>query len=77
MNYKDFIEKIGKVVEESKLLLRIQGEFIFIDGGFFHESTINKLQRLLQLYGECEWWILVSDTISDGVMYKVRIYRYN
>jgi hypothetical protein len=77
MTYKDFIEKVGKVVEESKLLLRIQGEIIFIDGNFFHESTINKLQRLLQLYGECEWWILCSNTISDGVMYKIRIYRYN
>lgn len=74
--YADFIEKIGKVVEDYKLLLRVQGDYIFIDGKFFHEETLNKIQRLLQLYGECQWWIYPSDTLKDGVMYQIKIYTY-
>lgn len=76
MKYQNLIEKIGKVVEDSKLLLRIHGDIICIDGTHFHESVINKIQRLLQLYGECEWWILRSDTLENGVMYKVKIYQH-
>lgn len=76
MKYKDFIQKIGIVVEESKLLLRVSGDIISIDGKFFYESTINRIQRILQLYGECEWWILPSDTLSDGVMYRIKIFSY-
>lgn len=76
MSYKDLIEKLGKVVEESKLLLRIEADVIAIEGKFFHESTINKIQRLLQLYGECQWWLYPSKTISDGVMYTIKIYQY-
>ena len=73
MTYKDLIEKLGKVAEKSNLLLRI-GDAIAIEGKFFHEDTINKIQRLLQLYGECEWWIYPSETVSEGVMYKVKIF---
>lgn len=76
MKYKDLIQKIGIVVEESKLLLRVSGDIISIDGKFFCESTINRIQRLLQLYGECEWWVLPSDTLSDGVMYRIKIFSY-
>lgn len=76
MKYKDFIQKIGIVVEESKLLLRVSGDIISIDGKFFYESTINRIQRLLQLYGECEWWVLPSGTLSDGVMYRIKIFSY-
>lgn len=76
MKYKDFIQKIGIVVEESKLLLRVSGDIISIDGKFFYESTINRIQRLLQLYGECEWWVLPSDTLSGGVMYRIKIFSY-
>lgn len=75
MKYEDLIEKLGKVVEESKLLMRIDGNVIAIEGKFFHESTINKIQRILQLYGECEWWIYPSITISDGVMYTIKIFK--
>jgi hypothetical protein len=76
MKYQDFMQKIGKVVEESKLLLRVQGDIICIDGEHFHDEVINKLQRLLHLYGECEWWITKSDTIKGGVMYKIKIFNY-
>ncbi|WP_303180628.1 hypothetical protein [uncultured Butyricimonas sp.] len=76
MKYKDFIQKISLVVEEEKLLLRVVGNIISIDGKFFYESTINRIQRLLQLYGECEWWILPSDVLLGGVMYKVKILSY-
>lgn len=76
MKYEDFIQKIGSVVEEAKLLLRVSDNIISIDGKFFYESTINRIQRLLQLYGECEWWILPSDTLSDGVMYRIKIFSY-
>ncbi|MBD8389649.1 hypothetical protein [Dysgonomonas sp. BGC7] len=76
MKYNDLIDKLGKVVEESKLLLRIDSDVIAIEGKFFHESTINKIQRLLQLYGECQWWIYPSLTIQDGVMYTIKIYQY-
>ena len=76
MKYKDFIQKIGIVVEESKLLLRVSGDIISIHGKFFHESTINRIQRRLQLYGECEWWVLPSDTLSDGVMYRIKVFSY-
>lgn len=75
MSYKDFINKLGKVVEDSKLL-RIVDNVIFIEWKFFHESTINKIQRILQLYGECEWWIYPSTSISNGVMYCIKIYQY-
>lgn len=75
MKYEDLIEKLGKVVEESKLLMRIDGNIIAIEGKFFYESTINKIQRILQLYGECEWWIYPSITIVDGVMYTIKIFK--
>jgi hypothetical protein len=76
MKYKDLIDKIGKVVEDSKLLLRVESDYLYIDGNSFNYSTINRIQRLLQLYGECEWWILQSDTMDNGVMYKIKIYNY-
>jgi hypothetical protein len=76
MKYKDLIEKLGRVVEESKLLLRVCGDMVYIDGVSFHDETLNRIQRLLHLYGECEWWIVCSDTISTGVMYRIKIYRY-
>lgn len=76
MKYNDLIDKLGKVVEESNLLLRIDCNVIAIEGKFFHESTINKIQRLLQLYSECEWWIYPSVTIVDGVMYTIKIFQY-
>lgn len=76
MGYQDLIQKIGKVVEESKLLLRVQGDMIYIEGEYFYESILNKLQRLLQLYRECEWWITKADTVEDGVMYKIHVFSY-
>lgn len=75
MKYEDLIEKLGKIVKDSKLLMRIDGNVIAIEGKFFHESTINKIQRILQLYGECEWWIYPSITIQEGVMYTIKIFR--
>jgi hypothetical protein len=71
MSYKELIQKLGKIVDESKLLLRVQGEVICIDAVSFHDRTINKIQRLLQSYDECEWWIMESDVIK-GVMYKIK-----
>lgn len=76
MKYNDFIEKLGVIVEKYKLLLRVHENMIYVDSMFFYEETINKIQRLLQLYGECEWWILASDTIANGVMYRIKIFRY-
>jgi hypothetical protein len=76
MKYSDFIEKLGKVVEESGFLLRVCGNYVHIDGMFFYESSLNRIQRLLQLYGECEWWVLPSDTLSGGVMYKIKIFTF-
>jgi len=75
MKYKELIEKIGKIVEDCKLLLRVQGDIICIDGLHFHVDTINRIQMVLQRYGECEWWILPSDTLANGVMYKIRIFN--
>lgn len=49
MKYKDFIQKIGIVVEELKLLLRVSGDIISIHGKFFHESTINRIQTLWRM----------------------------
>jgi len=76
MKYSGLIDKLGKVVEESKLLLCVKADGITIEGKFFHESTLNKIQRLLQLYGECQWWIYPSETIGGGVMYSIKIYTY-
>jgi hypothetical protein len=75
MTYENFIDKLGKVVEESKLLLRVRGNMVYIDGVSFHDETLNRIQRLLHLYGECEWWIVCSDAMS-GVMYRIKILRY-
>lgn len=76
LTYKDLIEKIGSVANNSGLLLRVHGELIHIEGKYFHFTILNKLQRLLQLYGECEWWITPSENISDGVMYKIKVFQY-
>lgn len=73
MTYTELIAKIEKIVDGSKLLLRVSGNTVFIDAEYFTDSNINKLQRLFHLYGECEWWILASDTLNGGVMYKVNI----
>jgi hypothetical protein len=76
LKYKDLIDKLGVVAEESKLLLRVRDDMVYIDGVSFDDSTINRIQRLLQLYGECQWWILTSDTMSPGIMYQIKIYTY-
>lgn len=76
MKYEDLIDKLGKVVEESKLLLCVKADGITIEGKFFYVTTLNKIQRLLQLYGECEWWIYPSATIEGGVMYVIKIFTY-
>ena len=69
LTYEDLIEKIGIIVNDAELLLRVQGNIICIEGKCFSYSVLNRIQRLLQLYGECEWWILASENISNGVMY--------
>ena len=71
LTYEDLIEKIGIIVNDTELLLRVQKNCI--EGKCFSYSVLNRIQRLLQLYGECEWWILASENISNGVMYKIRI----
>lgn len=76
MTYEQLIEKIGQIVDESDMLLRVNSNALFIDAKEFTRSNINKLQRLLNLYGECEWWILPSDTVKGGVMYKVIILKW-
>ncbi|SFK99321.1 hypothetical protein SAMN05216357_11053 [Porphyromonadaceae bacterium KH3CP3RA] len=76
MKYSDLIDKLGKVVEDHELLLRVGGDMVAIEGKFFHESVLNKIQRLLQLYGECQWWIYPSETIEGGVMYAIKIYTF-
>jgi hypothetical protein len=76
MTYSDLIEKLGKIVEDSKLLLRAHRDFVYIDGSCFHVDTINRIQRVLQQYGECEWWIVQSDVIKQGVEYRIKIYSY-
>lgn len=75
MKYSDLIDKLGVVVKDANLLLRVQGDILYIEGNFFHESTINRIQRLLQLYGECQWWIYPSEILSEGVMYQIKIYN--
>lgn len=75
MKYSDLIDKLGVVVKDANLLLRVQGDILYIEGKFFHESTINRIQRLLQLYGECQWWIYPSETLPEGVMYQIKIYN--
>lgn len=75
LTYEDLIEKIGRIVNDAELLLRVQGNIICIEGKYFSYSVLNRMQRILQLYGECEWWILTSENISDGVMYKIRIFK--
>jgi hypothetical protein len=49
LKYSDFIEQLGKIVSETKLLLRVQEDYVFVDGLFFYEETINRIQRLLHL----------------------------
>lgn len=69
------MEKLGLIVDESGLLLRVAGNVICLEGKYFPYSTINRIQRLLQLYGECEWWIMPSQMVEKGVMYKIRILK--
>jgi hypothetical protein len=76
MKYSDLIEKLGKIAEDSKLLLRVQADYVCIDGTYFHVDTINRIQMILQRYGECEWWIVQSDVMSPGVEYKIKIFSY-
>ncbi|WP_349265706.1 hypothetical protein [Tenacibaculum sp. SSH1-16] len=76
MTYSDLIEKLGKIVDDGKMLLRVEGEIIYIDRNEFYLQQINKIQRLLQLYGECDWWIKPSTALKDGVMYKIYILTY-
>ena len=73
MTYSDLIEKLGKIVDEGEMLLRIEGDIIYMDKDEFYLKQINKIQRVLQLYGECEWWIKPSTALKDGVMFKVHI----
>lgn len=73
MKYRDFIEKLGLIVDESGLLLRVAGDVVCVEGRCFSYSSINRIQRLLQRYGECEWWIVASEMVENGVMYKIRI----
>ena len=76
MKYNDFITKISAIVESNKFLLRLYGDMIHIDAECFNESVLNKIQRLLQLYGECSWCVMPSDTLTNGVMYWIKIYSF-
>lgn len=76
MTYEELIDKLGSIVEKNKLLLAAKDNYIFIEGKFFYETTLNKIQRLLQLYGHCEWWIYPSARMEGGVMYAVKMFKF-
>ncbi|CAL2095496.1 conserved protein of unknown function [Tenacibaculum sp. 190524A02b] len=76
MTYSELIEKLGKIVDEQTMLLRIEDQIIYLDAEYFYMKTLNKINRVLQLYGECEWWFEKSTALEIGVMYKVRILKY-
>ena len=78
INYSDLIEKLGEIADEKEMLLKvdIDDDVIYLERNEFYLKHINKIQRLLQLYGECDWWIKPSTTIKDGVMYKILILNY-
>lgn len=75
ISYEDLIEKLGKIVEEKKLILRVKDDIIYIDAEYFYMRTLNRINRLLQLYGECEYWFEKSTTLEIGCMYKIRIIK--
>lgn len=74
--YSDLIDGLGKIVDDGEMLLRVENDIIYIDRKEFYLQQINKIQRLLQLYSECDWWIKPSNTLKDGVMYKIYILTY-
>lgn len=74
--YSDLIDGLGKIVDDGEMLLRVEDDIIYIDRNEFYLQQINKIQRLLQLYSECDWWIKPSNTLKDGVMYKIYILTY-
>jgi len=45
LTYEDLIEKIGIIVNDAELLLRVQGNIICIEGKCFSYSVLNRIQR--------------------------------
>ena len=74
--YSELIDKLGEIADEGKMFLRVENDIIYIDRNEFYLKQINKIQRLLQLYGECDWWVKPSNALKDGVMYKISILTY-
>lgn len=73
MNYSNLIEKIGEIAKDKEMLISVNRDKVFIHAECFSYTHLNKIQRLLQLYGECEWWILPSNTLENSVMYEIHI----
>lgn len=76
MTYKELIEKLGNIVDENGMLLRIREDIIYIETEYFYRATVNKIQRILHRYSEVEFWIKNSETLDKGVMYQIYILSY-
>lgn len=74
-NESDFIDKIGKILENSnnKTMILIVASGVYVEANYFTYTDMQKFMYLLSRTS-CEWYIYPSARVDNGVQLKIRLF---